>query len=302
MSQSWQLKLYKGLGRVFLKPGLAYARPQWLARKMFDLNARVSHERPRGLMAEPAIVGGVSGRWIEIRGQERRGVMLYIHGGAFVIGSVRSHRTLVARLAQASGLRAFSIGYRLAPEHPFPAAVEDALAAYRGLLADGHAPEQIAICGDSAGGSIALALLHAIGEEGLPMAGAAAVMSPVTDLTLQSPSLLGNEKKDPLIPRRWALRGVADYVAGADVTQPRLSPIFGDFAGCCPVLFQVGDEEMLRDDSVRMAQVMRQQGVDVTLNVWPDVPHVWHLMSRWIPEADAGIAELGGFLRSKIEG
>mgnify|MGYP000710587758 CR=1 FL=1 len=133
------------------------------------------------------------------------------------------------------------------------------------------------------------------------MPGAAAVMSPVTDLTLQSPSLLENEKKDPLIPRRWALKGMTAYLAGGETRDPRISPIFGRYAGCCPVLFQVGDEEMLRDESVRMAQVMREQGVDVTLNVWPHVPHVWHLMSRWIPEADAGIAELGDYLRTKIK-
>lgn len=301
MSQSWQLRLYKGISRAFHKPALAFVRPQWLARKLFNLNAIVSYERPGGLRVEPGVVGGVGGAWIACAGQDKHGVMLFVHGGAFVIGSVRSHQTLVARLAQASGLRAFSVDYRLAPEHPGPAAVEDALAVYRGLLAQGHAPEQIALCGDSAGGCIVLALLHAIGAGRLPMPGAVAVMSPVVDLTLQSPSLLENERIDPLIPRRWALAGMHAYLADGDATDPMMSPFFGAFEGACPVFFQVGQDEMLRDESVRMADVLRRQGVDVTLKIWPHVPHVWHLMSRWIPEAEAGIAELGRFLRDKIE-
>ena len=148
------------------------------------------------------------------------------------------------------------------------------------------------------GGGLVLALLHRIGTLGLPMPGAVAVMSPVTDLTLQSPSLEANRKRDPLISGRWGLRGVSAYLAGQDPSNPLISPVFGRFDGAPPVLIQACETEVLVDDSRRMAKVLEGQGVSVALRIWPHVPHVWHLMSGRIPEADAGIDELTGFLAS----
>ena len=298
MSRSRGLAVYKIVARYFQKPALAYLRPQWLARKLFDLNAAVTFRKPRGLRVSRQ----ASGSWISVAGQEDRGVLFFVHGGAFVIGSVRAYHALAGRLAEATGLRAFAVDYRLAPEHPFPAAVEDVVAAYRGVLSEGHAPERITVCGDSAGGGLVLSLLHMIGQEGLPMPGAAVALSPIVDLELRSPSMEENLKKDPLIAPRWGLRGIQDYLAGQDPSNPRASPINGTFAGCPPILFQVGEDEVLRDESVRMAEVMRAQGVDVTLEVWPDVPHVWHLMAGWFAEADAGIEAVGKFVREKTGG
>ena len=293
---SWQLRVYNVFARVFQKPALAFVQPQWLARKVFNLNAALTYARPRGVVMTPATVGGVAGAWVETQGAPTNGVLYFVHGGAFVLGSLPAYRTLVARIAQAAGRRAFVVDYRLAPEHPFPAGFVDVTAAYRGLLKE-HAPEDIALCGDSAGGNMILALLHEIGASDLPMPAKAGLMSPVSDLRGINPSLTENRRRDPLIPLRWAMRGVEAYLAGQSPDVPRLSPVLGDFAGCCPVMFQVGESEVLRDDSLVMADRLRAQGVQVDLRLWPHVPHVWHLMSGRVPEADAGIAELGAFLK-----
>jgi epsilon-lactone hydrolase len=282
-----------------LKPVLAFARPQRLARALFSMNALLLFERPRGLTVEPATLGGVPGAYVRLPGQAGAGVLFYVHGGAFVLGDLRSYRHLVARIAAKAGMTGYFVDYRLAPEHPFPAAVEDVVAAYRGLLASGMAADRVVLCGDSAGGALVMALLHLIPEAGLPMPRAAALICPVADLTGAGPSLVQNVTTDPLVPLRWIRRAVRDYLGAANPRDPRASPLFGHFVGACPVFLQVGRGEVLLDESLRLADVLRRDGVTVTVKVWEHVPHVWHLMSGRVPEADAAIDELAEFVRQR---
>ncbi|RMA42148.1 alpha/beta hydrolase [Rhodophyticola porphyridii] len=297
---SWQQRVSLILARYGQKPVLALPFPQPVARALFNLNARIVYKTPRDLTLRADRIGGVPGVWAGRRGQAKNGVLLFLHGGAFVLGSVRSYRHLVAALAAEAGLEGFLADYRLAPEHPFPAALDDALAAYRGLLAAGHAPDRIALAGDSAGGGLVLSLLHVLGRDGLPMPAVAGVMSPITDMTFSGASITGNLKRDPLIPVKWGYRGVMEYLNGHDPDDPRVSPLFGDFSSAPPVMIQACETEVLRDDGVRMADLLRRAGREVVLDIWPRVPHVWHLMAGRVPEADRAIAELGGFLSRHI--
>ena len=294
---SLRQRLCNGLARAVQKPMLMLPLPASLARMAFDLNARILYRTPRDMVLESVEMGGVPCTWITRRAQpDRGGVMLYLHGGGFVLGSLRSHRHLVAHLAAKSGQKALFVRYRLAPEHPFPAACDDALAVYRGLLADGHDPARITLAGDSAGGCLALVLLQDIVREGLPLPRAAALISPITDLTGSSASLLQNRWRDPILPLSWGQRAVAAYLAGQDGANPRISPLLGDLSGLPPVFVQVCESEILRDDGQRLVAAIGDAGGQAALRVWRDVPHVWHLMCGRVPEADAGVDELAAFL------
>ncbi len=262
---------------------------------MFNLNALVSYEHAKGRKVQPATVGGVPGRWVDM-GQPTRGAMLFVHGGGFVIGSSKAYRSLAARLSEATGQRVFVPDYRLAPEHPYPAALDDVTDVYYALVAE-FGPE-LTVCGDSAGGGLVMSLMHRLSRSAGTWPRRVAVMSPITDARLETPSIEANKRSDPLLPVKWVRDGVACYLGDADAAEPELSPALGQFAGCPPVLIQVGADEVLLDDARRMATTLEEQGVSVTLRVWPHVPHVWHFHSRRVPEADAGIAEIGAFLRS----
>ena len=207
---------------------------------------------------------------------------------------------VVSRLADAAGMAGCFVDYRLAPKHPFPAASDDALTAYRALLDQGIDPAKIALAGDSAGGNLCFSLLHRIGQLGLPMPGAVAAMSPVIDMTGASPSIISNRKSDLLLAYNWGQRAQRDYLNGASETDPIASPIFGSFNGAPPVMIQVATSEMFYDDSRRMAAKLREDGVNVRLDEWEDVFHVWHLNAGRSPEADQGIADLAAFLRQVI--
>ena len=190
--------------------------------------------------------------------------------------------------------------YRLAPEHPFPAALEDAVAAYRWLLADGADSRRIAVMGDSAGGNLAFAMLLKARDEGLPLPAAAVGLSPWLDLALASPSFRLNAEADPILNADEAPKFVEYYLAGADPRMPYASPLYGDPAGLPPTLLQVGSDEILRDDSVRMAEKLRAAGCHVELEVWPRMPHVWHLFAPVLPEARRAIERIGTFLDSRL--
>ena len=290
-------RLCNGLARAVQKPLLMVPLPQPLARMAFDLNARILYRTPRDMELEPVTVGGVPCTWISRRSQlDRGGVLLYLHGGGFVLGSLRSHRHLVAHLAAKTRQRALFVQYRLAPEHPFPAACDDALAVYRGLLEAGHDPGRITLAGDSAGGCLALVLLQDIARAGLPAPRAAALISPITDLTGSSPSLLQNRWRDPILPLSWGRRAVVAYLAGQDAATPRISPLLGELSALPPVFVQVCESEILRDDGQRLVAAIGDAGGQAALRVWRDVPHVWHLMCGTVPEADAGVDEVAAFL------
>jgi epsilon-lactone hydrolase len=225
--------------------------------------------------------------------------MLYLHGGGHVTGTPVLYRDFIWRLAAAARAQVFIIDFRLAPEHPFPAALEDAVKAYRALVAEGTDPRQMAVVGESSGGGLALALLLKLRDEGSRLPAAAVALSPWTDLALTGPSLRLNADADAMIRSEEAPRLARYYLAGADPRTPYASPLYGDPTGLPPTLIQVGSDEVLLDDSVRMAERMRAAGCQVELEIWPRMPHAWHLWARLVPEARAAIERLGAFVQSK---
>ncbi len=209
------------------------------------------------------------GEWIAApnAGAERPRIY-YLHGGGYVIGSINTHRALIARLSAASGARAFAINYRLAPEHPFPAAVEDAVSAYRWLLEQGVDPATIVIAGDSAGGGLTVATLVALRDAGVPLPAAAVCLSPWTDMEGIGESAKTRKAADPMIDPEGGLAQAQLYLGGADPRTPLAAPLYADLRGLPPMLIHVGDAEVLLDDSTRLAERAKAAGVDVTLEVW----------------------------------
>jgi len=304
MAISWQQKLFNLNARYVQKPTLALVRPHWLMRKVADWNAFLMVKPPKGLRRRDVVLASegaeVPASWLDLGNDTSRGVILYLHGGAFVLGTIRSYARMLADLADAAGMAGLFVDYRMAPEHPFPAGADDALTAYRALLEQGFAADRIALVGDSAGGNLALSLLHQIGQLGLPMPGAVGLMSPVVDLTLSSPSFEANRQSEMLVAPSWGRRGIEAYLAGGDAADPVASPIHGRFAGAPPVMFQVVKTEALYDETRRMAEKLRSDAVQVRVDEWADVPHVWHLNAGRSPEADKGVADLAEFLRQTI--
>ena len=281
--------------RLVQKPLLALIGNPVILRHLFTLNAIVGIRTPKGLTLDTLRLGQRSCTLCDMGQPHTHGTLLYIHGGAFTLGNLRGYRHLVARLGQAAGMRAVFLNYRLAPEHPFPAGLDDAEAVWRALAADPDSGP-MTLAGDSAGGNIALALLGRIIAKGLPMPAAVAALCPVTDLRLQNPSLTSNRRHDPLVSTRWGARGIAAYLNGADPAQPDASPILGDFRGAPPVLIHTDTTEVLYDDARLMAERLTAQGVDVTLTESTGLPHVWHMNVGRTPEADASVADVGAFL------
>ncbi|MGH7059860.1 MAG: alpha/beta hydrolase [Stellaceae bacterium] len=244
--------------------------------------------------------GGVPADRVTAPGSRADRHILYLHGGAFCAGSPQLYRNLTWRLAGAAGATALVPDYRLAPEYPFPAALDDATRAYDWLLADGADPRRIAVAGDSAGGGLVFSLLLRLRDSGRPLPVAAAALSPWTDLALTGASLKGNTAKDPLLDARQLPRVTRWYLDGADPRQPAASPVYGDCRGLPPVLIQVGSDEILHDDAVRMAERMRAGGAEATLEIWPRMPHVWQLFAGILPEARRAIVRIGEFLRPHL--
>ena len=281
--------------RLVQKPLLALVRSPFIMRRLFTLHAIFGLTTPKGLTLTPLRLGDRTSTLCDCGQTHDHGTLLYVHGGAFVLGNLRGYRHLVAALGRQAGMRAVFLNYGRAPEHPFPAAVDDAEAAWRALAA-GPDCGPLTLAGDSAGGSIALALLHRIIAKGLRLPAAVALMSPVTDLRLQNPSLAANRRTDPLVSTRWGARGIAAYLDGADPAQPDASPILGDFTGAPPVLIHADTAEVLFDDARLMAERLRAQGVDVTFHTQTGLPHVWHMNVGRTPEADASVREIADFL------
>ncbi len=254
---------------------------------------------PEHVPVEPAITGGVPGEWLTPAGAIPARVVLYLHGGGYLIGSPATHRGLAARIAAAAGARVLSLDYRLAPEHPFPAAVNDATAAYRALLAQDVAPDGIVIAGDSAGGGLALAVLVALRDAGIPLPAAGVVLSPWVDLAVTGESMTTRAAVDPMVQRE-AVAGMAQgYLQGADARHPYASPLYADLTGLPPLLIQVGTSETLLDDATRMANKARVAGVDVALEPWEEMIHVFQLFAPLLPEGQQAIDRIGAFVRQK---
>ena len=252
---------------------------------------------PDGTRIEPVDAAGVPAEWLDAPGCDTTRVLLYLHGGGYVIGSIASHRALAARIAAAAGIRALIIDYRLAPEHPFPAAVEDATAAYAFLLARGIAPARIAIGGDSAGGGLALASLVALRDAGHPLPGAAIALSPWTDLAGTGESMTTRAQADPMVQREPLLANGALYLGRADARTPTASPLYADLSGLPPICIQVGTAETLLDDSTRIAARIRAAGGEVELEAFEDLIHVFQAFAPHVPESLEAIGKLAAFVK-----
>jgi acetyl esterase/lipase len=225
--------------------------------------------------------------------------ILHLHGGGYTIGSLATIRPLASHMARAAGAKVLTVAYRLAPEHPHPGALDDAVSAYEWLLKQGWPPERLALAGDSAGGGLAVAALVALRRRGLPQPAAGVFLSPWTDLALTGASWGTNEGKDPLVTR-WLLADMAErYLAGADPRLPTASPLYADLAGLPPLLIQVGTAEVLLDDSVALARAARAAGVAVTLECWSDMIHVWQAFAPVLDEANAAITRIGAWLNDR---
>jgi epsilon-lactone hydrolase len=249
-------------------------------------------------------VAGVPCEWLWSGGteapEEARRALLFLHGGAYVLGSLATHRDLASRLGRAAGVPVLAVGYRLAPEHPFPAALEDACAVYRETVA--AAGRRWAIAGDSAGGGLALATLLRAREAGLPLPAAVACLSPSVDLAGTAESMRTRAAADPVIQQRFLDLTAGLYLGGHDRRDPLASPLYADLGGLPPLFLQVGEAETLLDDSTRLASRARAAGVAVELAVWPRMFHGWQLYARLLPEGQQAIEELGEFLRRRLAG
>jgi len=243
-----------------------------------------------------ATVGGVPGEWQHPLSGEAQRTILYLHGGGYALGSPDSHRDMVGGFADAAQAKALIIDYRLGPENPFPGAVEDAVAAYKGLLDDGELPEKIFLAGDSAGGGLTVATLVSIKEQGLPMPAGGVCLSPWADLTFAGRSMHTKALVDAMLSKETLSWMAGLYLAGQDASHPLASPIFADLSGLPPLLIQVGGDEVLLDDALRLHDVAKAAGVDSTLEVWDNMMHVWHLMAKFIPEGKLATKVVGEYI------
>ncbi len=255
---------------------------------------------PPGIASQDVEAAGVPCEWVTAPASDAARTLLYLHGGGYVAGSRSTHRGLVGRLADACAARALSVEYRLAPEHPHPAAVEDATAAYRWLLGRGADPRRIVVAGDSAGGGLGVATLVALRDAGDPLPAAGVCLSPWVDLEGPGASMTTKAEDDPMVQWDGLARMASAYLGDADPRTPLAAPLHADLAGLPPLLVQVGTAETLLDDSTRLAGRARAAGVEVELEVWDDMIHVWHAFAGLLPEADQAIARIGEFVGKRI--
>ena len=266
-----------------------------------DIDARgLQYALAPDVGVEPVTANGVRAEWTATPRDARDAALLYLHGGGYVIGSLDSHRHLAAEAGRAAGIAALALDYRLAPEHPFPAAVDDALAGYRFLLARGIKPERVAIAGDSAGGGLVVAAMLAIRDAGLSQPGCGWAISPWVDMEAIGETMSSKAAADPTVQRAGILDMARMYLNGADPRSPLAAPLYGNLSGLAPLLTQVGACETLLDDALRLAKVAGAADVRVDLQIWPEMIHVWHLFH---PELGAGrraIETGGAFVRGMI--
>ena len=268
--------------------------------EMRALNEQMARPVEPDIKCEPVLANGVKAEWINAPGAAADRVVLYLHGGGYVMGSLNTHRDFMGRISRAAEARVLGLDYRLAPEHPFPAAVDDSVAGYRFLLAQGLPPSRIAIAGDSAGAALTLAILVAARDAGLAMPAAAVCLSPMIDLEFTGESMKTRKEVDPIFtPDGVGLLGNA-YLAGKDPRTPLASPLYADPKGFPPLLIQVGDHEVLLDDSTRLAQRARAAGVQVKLEVWPEMIHRFQTFAGFLPEGQQAVEGIGKFIREQI--
>ena len=288
------------------------ALDQLLREAPLDLGGDVAEQRlifeemmaaipvPGDVATSSGSLGGIPVVNVEVAGADRERIILYLHGGAYAIGTAASSVGLASDLARRAGTRLITVDYRLAPEHPQPAAIEDAVAAYQGLLNNGASPSTIAVAGESAGAGLAAAALVAFKHAGLPQPTAAVLMSPWADLTLSGNSVNAKAALDPALTPEGLARRAADYLGDSDPTAELVSPIFADLTGLPPLLIQAGSHEILLDDATRLATQAAAADVPVTLEVTPRVPHVFQGFAAMLDEGDAALTSAGKFLQAHL--
>jgi epsilon-lactone hydrolase len=252
---------------------------------------------PADVEVRPVNAGGVHAEWVIPPGASAQRIILYLHGGGYLVGAPQSYREMVSHIARAAQARALTIDYRLAPENPHPAAVEDAVAAYRWLLGNGGEPGRTVLAGDSAGGGLTVAALVSLRERGDRLPAAGVCICPWVDLEITGTSMDTNAEADPLVKRDVVTNMAAAYLQGQDPRTPLASPLHADLRGLPPLLIQVGKAETLLDDASRLAERSKIAGVDVTYEPWPEMIHVWQWFGSFLPEARQAIDRIGEFIR-----
>ena len=270
-----------------------------------DLRVRMAERSaklglPADVRRERVMAGGVPAQTFVAPGSVADRVILYLHGGGYVMGSTETHAFLMQNLSRASGATVVGLDYRLAPEHPFPAAVDDACAAYRWLL-ERHPSSRVAVAGDSAGGGLTLALLFVLRDASAPLPAAAACLSPWTDLAATGESVRARAKNDPMVSAENLTRRAAAYLGGQDARSPLASPLHGDFGGLPPLMILVGGREILYDDAIRVAEKASRAGVSVSLIDEPELFHVWPAFAPVLPEGQSAVEKIGRFLREAMQ-
>lgn len=295
----WQLKILKSILRLrrflALRPNATIAQQ----RETFEEFAK-RFAVGREVVCQPVSADGVPAEWIDSPETIDTRAILYLHGGGYNLGSVHTHHALAARIGRACRARVLTIAYRLAPEHLFPAALDDAMRAYCWLLAEGVQPDQLALAGDSAGGGLAIATLVSLRYHGEPMPAAAVCLSPWVDLELTGHSLTANAAADPVLTRAALHAWAKNYLGGKNPRTPLASPLYADLHGLPPLLLQVGAEEILYDDAVRLAERALAAGVQVELEVSKNMFHGWHLFASKLPEAQQAITHVAKFIEGHM--
>ncbi len=267
-------------------------------QRLDDLTAR--YDMPEDVVVEPVDANGVKAEWTTTPAADPARVIMFLHGGGYVSGSIKSHRHMIAQAGREAGARTLALGYRLAPEHPFPAALEDALTGYRFLLSQGFLPANIVMAGESAGGGLTIATLVSLREAGMPLPACAWCSSPWTDLAMSGATIQTKAAVDPLIQGPYLHELAAAYLQGGDPRLPMVSPIYADLRGLPPLLIQVGSNETLLDDAIRLAGVAAAADVRTTLQVWPHMIHGWHLYYAQLGDGRRALAEVGAFVRATL--
>jgi len=281
--------------RAASRMGLSVAQ----RRAVADENALI-FPTDRDIRIEATDAGGVAAEWQVAPEADSSKCLLYFHGGGYVFGSPTSHRHLSSRLARLSGMRGLSVDYRLAPENPFPAAVDDALAAYQWLLGQGVPASDIAVAGDSAGGGLAVALMLRAREEGMPLPASSVLFCPWTDMACNRPSYASRATIDPSVTQVGILDSAKAYLGGAPVDTPLASPVNADLSGLPPCLVQVGEREVLVDDARDLVTAMRRKGTVAELEVWDGMVHVWHALHPVLEEGRQAVQRAADFLRAEM--
>ncbi|MBC8336544.1 MAG: alpha/beta hydrolase [Anaerolineales bacterium] len=289
-------KLRNSIFRTLLKLIFKKYGPIEESRANSERSAKWMGKLPASITVEKVNSNGLNAEWIYNLDSDPEKVILYLHGGGYVIGNIALYRLLSATLSQKTKARVFLPEYRLAPEHPYPAAVDDAVAAYRWLLGEGFRAENIIIAGDSAGGGLSLAATLSLRAEGQPLPAGVICLSPWTDLSLSGESHQSKAKAEAMLLKESLRLWASSYAVEADLRNPLISPVFADFAGFPPLLIQVGSEEILLDDSVLLAENAKSADVDMTLTIYEGMWHVWQTLG-FLPESRAAIEEIGAFVK-----